>query len=92
MAYLTDNNTAIAEGLYYDYKDAIDTAYAKGLADGAVNPPSNVEVTYRIIHTHGDYCYPVGTMTNRTVTKKFTSAANHGDWDAERNNGMTTIK
>ena len=67
---MADNSTDIVSGLYDDYKDAFDSAYAKGYADGAAGGGgTNVEVTYHITHTHGDYCYPAASYTTSTRTR-----------------------
>ena len=59
LAYLADNNTEIRDGIYLDYKDAIDSAYAKGVTDGKTGSETKeVDVIYHINHTHGSYCYP----------------------------------
>lgn len=69
LAYLADNNTEIRDGIYLDYKDAIDSAYAKGVTDGSTGGgDTNVDVTYTFIHTHSYLCYPEGYISRQWET------------------------
>ena len=46
--------------------EAIDTAYQMGVTDGATGSKTkDVDVTYTVAHTHGDYCYPIASKTER---------------------------
>ena len=45
--------------------EAISTAYQMGITDASTgNSIGNVQVTYNVVHTHGNYCYPEAYATN----------------------------